>query len=76
MAVDRRTEDVRLEAQRVGQMMAVIGWTILVVAIIGGIFVFQTYREGTYVWRYLVYAMGLVGAVLIFLGSRKRRVNS
>lgn len=69
-------EDKRINAQRNGLVMSVAGWVILIVAIFCSVLLIQTYRDGTHLWRYMVYALALVGGLLVVLGKRQIRQNS
>lgn len=73
---DHRSEDVKIEGLQRGSIKLVIGWGFLLLAFVGGLLVFQTYRDGTHLWRYMVYAAGVIGLVMVMLGSHQRRLNS
>lgn len=74
--VDRRTEDAKIDRMRTGSITMMAGWILLGMAILFGVFVFQEYRDGTHLWRYFIYGMGLIGLVLVLVGARQRKMNS
>ena len=79
MALDSRQlqhEDQRLAELQRGSATMVVGWIILGMASVCGLFLFQTFRDGTLVWRNLTLVMGAIGFVLVLWGNYLRKANS
>ncbi len=74
--VDRHTEDVKIEAMEEASVALVIGYLFIVVAAIAGIYTFQTFRDGTWLWRGYEITLGVIGVVLVGIGNRGRNINS
>ncbi len=65
-------EDERLQQQRTGSQMMMLGWVILGMAGILGIYNFVDLREGTHLMLGTSTVLGLIGLVLIAIGEYKR----
>ena len=79
MALDSRQlkdEDLRLACLQRGSVAMTVGWIILGMAALCGLFLFQTFREGTLLWRNLTLVMGAIGFVLVLWGNYVRKANS
>lgn len=61
------------ENRRLGSMMLVLGWILMGMNGIAGIFVFQDIREGTHLWLVWSAVVGIVALALIAFGTVKRR---
>jgi hypothetical protein len=79
MALDGRQlqhEDARLAGLQEGSIAMVVGWIILGMAALCGLFLFQTFREGTLLWRNMTLVMGAIGFVLVLWGNYRRKTSS
>ena len=79
MALDSRQlrhEDERLAGLQRGSVIMTVGWIILGMAALCGLFLFQTFRDGTLVWRNLTLVTGAIGFVLVLWGNYLRKANS
>ncbi len=61
------------ENRRLGSFMLVLGWILMAMNGIAGIFVFQTIREGSHMWLVWTAVVGIIALALIALGTIKRR---
>lgn len=59
--------------RQVGSFMLVLGWILMGLNGIAGIFVFQDIREGTHMWLAWSTVVGIISLALIALGTIKRR---
>jgi hypothetical protein len=69
-------EDHRLVSLHRGSVVMTVGWIILGMAAICGLLLFQTFRDGTLLWRNLTLVMGAIGFVLVLWGNYLRKANS
>ncbi len=74
--LNRNLEDARVEGLRTASVTLVIGWVVVGFAVMCGIYLVQTYREGTEVWRVMDFVMFAIGLTLVMVGSRRRRLYS
>ena len=68
-----RSYDARMRAQRRGSIALAVGWTLLVFAMLMGMYVFQDLREGT---RFMIAysgAMAMAGIMTVGYGQHLRR---
>ena len=70
--LDIAQEDARLRQQRAGSQTMIVGFVILGMAAILGIYNFVDLREGTHLMLTLSGLLGLTGLVLIAIGEYKR----
>ena len=61
------------ENRRIGSQMLIIGWILLGMCAIGGIYLFQDIREGTHTWFAFDTIFGIIGLALVAAGSIFRR---
>ena len=61
------------ENRQLGSDLLMLGWVFLGMCAIGGIFVFQDIREGTHMWLAFEAVFGLIGLVLVAVGTMFRR---
>ncbi|HEX8924965.1 MAG TPA: hypothetical protein VF786_04195 [Terriglobales bacterium] len=79
MAFDSRQlqhEDRRLAELQRGSVAMVVGWIILGMAALCGLLFFQTFRDGTLLWRNMTLVMGAIGFVLVLWGNYRRKASS
>lgn len=65
-------EDQRLQQQRTGSQMMILGFVILGMAGILGIYNFSDIREGTHLMLAVSGALGLIGLALVAFGQYRR----
>jgi hypothetical protein len=70
--LDVAQEDARLRQQRTGSQTMIVGFVILGMATILGIYNFVDLREGTHLMLALSGFLGLTGLILIGIGEYKR----
>jgi len=70
-----RNYDAKMSAQRRGSVALAVGWTLLAMAMIVGIYVSQDIREGTRFFVNYAGVLALLGFMSIGYGSRLRRSN-
>jgi hypothetical protein len=71
---DQASLDNTVENRRLGSILLTAGWILLWVAIIFGmIFFFNSLRDGSWFWPIGLGIVGLVGFVLVVMGTRYRR---
>jgi predicted benzoate:H+ symporter BenE len=70
-----KTYDAKVDAQRRGSAALAAGWTLLVFAMIAGIFVGQDVREGSHLFIDYAGVLALLGLIVIGYGNRLRRSN-
>jgi hypothetical protein len=70
-----RSDDAKLAARRRGFVALALGWTLLGMAMIAGMYVFQGIREGTRFFVHYAGALALLGLMSIGYGNRLRRSN-
>lgn len=79
MAQLQRTQqqtDSKLSAQRDGAVLMAVGWTLLGMFFLVGIFTFSAIREGTPSWLIFEALIGIPGLVLVGLGMARRNRSS
>ncbi len=64
--------DSELGAQQDGAIMMAVGWTLLGMFILVGIFTFSAVRQGTPSWLIFEALIGIPGLVLVGLGVARR----
>ncbi len=72
MAEFQRTQaqvDVALESRRMGSQTMIIGWIILGMAALVGIYVFSAVRDGDLTWPTYVGIMFVIGLGLVLGGA-------
>ncbi len=70
--LEQAQEDARLRQQRTGSQALILGWVILGMAGILGIYNFVDIREGTHLMLTVSTVLALIGLVLIAFGEFKR----
>lgn len=65
--------DAKLVGQQHGSVVLSVGWTLLAMAMLVGIYCFQDFREGTHFWLAYDGSMAFVGLLTIGYGMRLRR---
>ncbi|MGA2964287.1 MAG: hypothetical protein ABSD96_21715 [Candidatus Korobacteraceae bacterium] len=70
-----RSYDAKMAAQRRGSVALAVGWTLLAMAMIVGIYVSQDIREGTRFFVNYAGVLALLGLMSIGYGNRVRRLN-
>jgi hypothetical protein len=65
-------EDARISQQRTGSQTMIIGFVILGMGAVLGIYTFVDLREGTHLMLTMSGVLGLIGLVLIAIGEYKR----
>jgi len=70
-----RTYDAKMAGQRRGSVALAVGWTLLAMAMIVGIYVSQDVREGTRFFVHYAGVLALLGLMSIGYGNRLRRSN-
>jgi hypothetical protein len=68
-----RSYDARMRAQRRGSIALAVGWTLLVFAMLMGMYVFQDLREGTRLMIAYSGAVAMAGIMAVSYGLRLRR---
>ena len=79
MALDSwqlKEEDARLASLQKGSVAMTVGWIVLGMAALCGLLLFQTFRDGTLLWRNMTLVMGAVGFMLVLWGNYLRKANS
>ena len=71
-----KTYDAKMAGQRRGSVFLGVGWTLLVMAMIAGVYVFQDIREGTHFFIAYAGSLGLLGVMAVGYGQHLRRSNS
>lgn len=61
------------ENRRLGSDLLMVGWVLLGMCAITGIFVFQDIREGTHTWLVWNGLFGFLGLALVAVGTMVRR---
>ncbi|HWR36101.1 MAG TPA: hypothetical protein VN622_09560 [Clostridia bacterium] len=72
MAQIQRTQDAEIDAQRTGSLLLTLGWLVLAVDALLGIYAFPAIRDGSQSWLWLVAILGVIGFTLLVAGSVKR----
>lgn len=76
MAEFQRTQsqvDATLGARRTGSVYMVLGWIILGMAALVGVFVFNAIRDGDMFWPTFAGIMGVIGLALVVGGAMVRK---
>ncbi len=61
------------ENRRLGSQLLTIGWILMAMNGIAGLFVFQDLRQGTHMWLVWTAVLGIIALALIAFGTMKRR---
>lgn len=61
------------ENRRFGSVLLMVGWILLGMAGITGIYVFQDIREGTFLWLVWNGVLGVLGLGFVAVGTHYRR---
>lgn len=59
--------------RRLGSDVLMVGWVLLGMCAVTGIFVFQDIREGTHLWLVWNTVFGILGLALVVIGTAIRR---
>jgi hypothetical protein len=70
---DQSAIDNTVENRRLGSIVLTAGWVLLCMDALLFIYVFISWRDGSYWWPVWVGSQGLLGFVLVVMGSRYRR---
>ena len=70
---DQIAIDNTVENRQLGSIMLTIGWILLWMDAILGIYLFQSLREGDKFWPIWLGIEGVIGLALVILGTRYRR---
>jgi hypothetical protein len=65
--------DEKFATQRRGTVMMAVGWTLLGMSFLLGIYTFSAIREGTPSWLWYESVIGVLGLVLIAIGMMRRK---
>ncbi len=70
--MDRVYEDAKIAHLRTASWVFVLGWVFLCMAALGGIYVFQVVRDGSYMWYGFEVPTAVIGLILVAIGMRRR----
>lgn len=70
---DQAAIDNTVENRQLGSIMLTLGWILLWGDAMLGIFFFQSLRDGSAFWPIWLAIEGLIGLVLVVMGTRYRR---
>jgi hypothetical protein len=65
--------DSELDTQRSGSALLATGWTLLGMVFLLSIYTFSAIREGTPSWLYFEGVIGVIGLLLVGMGTMRRR---
>ena len=66
--------DSAMEGRRLGSVLLVLGWTLLWMDVLLGIYFFISLRDGSMFWPVWLAVEGLAGLVLVIVGTHYRRM--
>ena len=69
---DQEAIDNTVENRQLGSIMLTIGWILLWMDSMLGIFFFSSLRDGSLFWPVWLTIQGVIGLALIFMGTRYR----
>lgn len=64
--------ETEIDDQRIGSVLVAVGWTMLGMVFILGIYTFSAIRQGTPSWLWFEGVIGVIGLVLIAVGVKRR----
>jgi hypothetical protein len=64
--------DASIEEQEMGQVLRVLGWTILAMSSITCVWIWTGWRAGSSFWFWFTCALGFLGSAVIAAGARLR----
>src|ERR1700693_2170110 len=70
---DQAAIDNTVENRRLGSVLLTVGWLLLWMDAILGVFFFISLRHGSWFWPIWLTTEGVVGLVLVMMGTRYRR---
>ena len=70
---DQVAIDNTVENRHLGSVLLTVGWTLLWMDAILGVFFFISLRNGSWFWPIWLAVEGLLGLVLVMMGSHYRR---
>jgi membrane protein implicated in regulation of membrane protease activity len=70
---DQVAIDNTIENRRLGSVLLTLGWILLWVGAMYGIFFFNSLRDGSWFWPISLAVVGVLGVILVVMGSRYRR---
>jgi hypothetical protein len=70
---DQVAIDNTVENRQLGSVMLTIGWILLWMDAILGVFFFQSLRNGSMFWPIWLAIEGVIGFALVIMGTRYRR---
>lgn len=70
---DQVAIDNTVENRRLGSVLLTVGWILLWMDAILGIFFFISLRNGSWFWPIWLAVEGILGLVLVMMGTRYRR---
>lgn len=71
---DQVAIDNTVENRQLGSVMLTIGWILLWMDAVLGVFFFSSLRDGSMFWPIWLTIEGVLGLVLVMMGTRYRRV--
>ena len=71
---DQLAIDNTVENRRLGSIMLTVGWTLLWFDAMLAVFFYSSVRDGSLFWPTWVVAQGIIGLVLVVMGTRYRRI--
>ncbi len=70
---DQVAIDNTVENRQLGSIMLTIGWILLWMDAILGVFFFQSLRDGSMFWPVWLTIVGVLGLALVVMGTKYRR---
>jgi len=70
---DQTAIDYTVENRRLGSVLLTLGWVLLWGDAVLGVFFFESLRDGSMFWPIWLTVEGLLGLVLVIMGTRYRR---
>ena len=70
---DQVAIDNTVENRRLGSIMLTVGWILLWMDAVLSVFFFQSLRDGSMFWPIWLGIEGIIGLVLVIMGTRYRR---
>lgn len=70
---DQVAIDNTVENRRLGSVLLTVGWVLLWMDAVLGVFFFESLRDGSRFWPIWLGIEGMLGLVLVVMGNRYRR---
>jgi hypothetical protein len=64
--------DASIEEQEMGQVLRVLGWTILAMCSITCVWIWTGWRAGSWFWFWVTFGLGFLGGTIVAAGARLR----